>query len=468
MSAESSSMSGTANPELSRRSGAVRTVIRLSLLTARGGASRSTLVLPVVAFALTTALLLIVLAGALSFFRWQDSMAGIYQCLAAIAVALLAVPLLALGGSAARLSARRRDDKLSTLRLLGATPATVGAMTVLESSVLAVAGAIIGVLGYLVLIPLVGLIPFRGEALGAGALWLHPVVIAAVVLGVGLLSVCSAAIGLRRVNISPLGVRTRQNPPKVAVIRIVIGIVVVVAVYLAMSALPAAGSAMGIAAVFLIGFGGTIAVLNLMGPAVIRLLARGQWKRARTPVALLASRNILESPKAAWRQVSGVAMTSFMAVFGGLGLALVDTAGGSSAGVSGSDAHLYADMRTGVMITLVISFLMVACSVGVNQASNILDRAELLVSLDRLGAPRQVLEAARSRAVMSPLRIISFGSALLAGIVVFPLTALSLLMNPLTLVTVLATLLGGVLLVWLSLKATTPIVSTVLANPERF
>ena len=60
------------------------TAFRLVKLTFRGGASRSTLVLPIVAFGLTTALLLTVLAGALSFFRWTDEIAGFYQVLVGI------------------------------------------------------------------------------------------------------------------------------------------------------------------------------------------------------------------------------------------------------------------------------------------------------------------------------------------------------------------------------------------------
>ena len=48
----------------------------------------------------------------------------------------------ALGGSAARLSARRRDDRLASLRLLGATPRLVRTLTVVESTVLAAVGAI--------------------------------------------------------------------------------------------------------------------------------------------------------------------------------------------------------------------------------------------------------------------------------------------------------------------------------------
>src|SRR5699024_10928929 len=95
--------------------------LRASRLLARRGDSRSAvLALPVLAFGVTTTLLLTVLAGALSFLRWEDDLAGTYQLLAALAVVLLVVPLASLGGAAARLSARRRDDRLATLRLLGA------------------------------------------------------------------------------------------------------------------------------------------------------------------------------------------------------------------------------------------------------------------------------------------------------------------------------------------------------------
>lgn len=440
------------------------TAFRLVKLTFRGGASRSTLVLPIVAFGLTTALLLTVLAGALSFFRWTDEIAGFYQVLAGIAAALLVVPLLALGGSAARLSARRRDEKLSTLRLLGGTPALVGTMTVLESSLLAVAGALAGIVGYFGLLPLVAMIPFRGRPLGVEALLLNPFAIVAVLCFIALLSVVSAAVGLRRVNISPLGVRTRANPPKVTWLRIVLGAVVVVAAYAAISGVQKSESVLTIAVVLVLGFGGTLGVLNLMGPAVIRAVAKVQLRRAQGPAKLLAARQILESPKAAWRQVSGVAMTSFIAVFAGTGLAAV----GSASGSGSDELEMITDVRTGVIITLVISFLMVACSVGVNQASQVLDRADLLVSMDRMGAPRKTMEAARARAVMLPLCLVALGSALIAAIVLFPLTALALLTDPTTVLVVALCLASGIALVWLSLKATAPVVSNVLRTPERF
>lgn len=439
------------------------TTLRLAWLFGRRSVSaRSTVTLPVVAFAVVTALLLIVAGGAQAFFSWTDDIAGLYQVLAVIALSLLVVPLVALGGSAARLSARRRDDRLASLRLLGATPALVTALTVTESTVLALVGAITGALVALLVSPLVALIPFRGEPLGMSIL-LSPLWVAVAVTGIGVLAAVSAVVGLRGVILSPLGVRTRQQAPRVHWVRVLITVGVVAVVAVAMTALRAVADIGIVMVVLAVGFGGSIAVLNLIGPWVLRLVASGQARRARTARRLLAARAVLESPKAAWRQVSGVAMTSFMAVFAGVGVALMDAAGDLG---NPQSQLLVADIRTGVLITVIASFLMVACSAGVNQAAAILDRRDLYVSLDRIGMPVAEMNAARSRAVLSPLRVTAIGSAVTAAVVVLPLTGMSLLLSPLTLVTVAACLAAGVLLVWAALRATRPVLTRVLAEPS--
>ncbi|WP_431245810.1 FtsX-like permease family protein [Leifsonia xyli] len=439
------------------------TTLRLAWLFARRSAStRSTFLLPVVAFAVVTALLLIVAGGAQAFFGWTDETAGLYQLLAVIALSLLLVPLAGLGGSAARLSARRRDDRLASLRLLGATSSTVTALTVIESTVTALAGAVAGVAVYVVVSPLIGLIPFRGEPLGMSVL-LGPGWIALAVLGVGALAAASAAVGLRGVIVSPLGVRTRQQAPRIHWVRAVLAAGAVLVVVGAITVVQRAAEVGVIVGVLAAGFAGTIAVLNLVGPWVLGLMAAGQARRARTARRLLAARSILESPKAAWRQVSGVAMTSFVAVIAGVGISFLDLAGGQG---DPAAREFVADIRTGVLITVVASFVMVACSAGVNQAAAVLDRRDLYVSLDRIGMPVGEMNAARSRAVLSPLRITAIGSAVTAAVVVFPLTGMSLLTSPLTLAVVAGTLAAGILLVWAALRATRPVLTRVLAEPS--
>ncbi|WP_238146593.1 FtsX-like permease family protein [Ornithinimicrobium murale] len=443
----------------------MRTASHLTLLLVRRGSdtSRASLALPVVAFAVVTALALTVLGGARFFFTIEGDLAAFYQSLAALAVTLLVIPLLTLCGSAARLSARRRDQHLSTLRLLGAPTHTLTWMTVLESTLLAAAGTVVGVLGHLALAPLLGLLVFHGERLGAGNILLGAAGTVLCAVALLALAAISSLLGLRGVTVSPLGVRTRQDVPRMSLVRLV-------AIGAALGAGLFAGQALQIdqgvvatVAGMVFTFGLTMAVLNLVGPWLLGVVARVQVRRATGRHAaerLLAARTVLDSPKAAWRQVSGVALTSFIAVFAGVGLAVTDAMAGSGAS-SQEDALLLADLRTGIALTLLISFVTVAASVAVNQAADILDRRELFASLERMGMPLLGMDRARRRAVLSPLRLVSLGSALAAATLIFPLAGIALLTNPLALVTTALLLAAGIALVWLTLLATSPLLARV-------
>ena len=320
----------------------------------------------------------------------------------------------------------------------------------------------VGVALYVALVPALALIPFRGEALGVEGVLLGWAALVGVPVGVVLLAVVSAVLGLRLVVISPLGVRTRQDAPKLHWLRAAVALVVVALGAGLMAVLQVAASALMILGMLALAFGGALAVQNLVGPWVIRLAAQAQARSAKTPAKLLAARAVLESPKAAWRQVSGVAMTSFMAVFAGSGLAVVSSLG---EGVPDRESELLlADIRTGILITVIGSFLMVACSVGVNQASAILDRRDLHEALGRLGMPVDVADAARRRSVMSPLRVTAIGSALTAAVVMLPLTGIALIVAPVSLLVIAAVLAAGIGVVWLGLLATRPLLVRVAAS----
>lgn len=427
----------------------------LALLLRPGKGQNAILALPIVAFGTVTALVLTVVGGAQSFWRWTDDYAPVYQALAAIALVLLVVPLMNLGGAAARLSARRRDERLSTLRLLGVTPAGVTVATVIESALVAAGGALAGVIVYVAITPLVGLIPFRGDPLGTEAVLLSPLGVLAVVGGVLVVAAGSAALGLRRVIISPLGVRLRTTASSVHWFRAIVGVSVIAIVFVLVKIFPSiAGMAVTIVALAVL-FAVALAILNVIGPWVLKVAAGRQLRRAERPERLLAARMVLDSPKAAWRQVSGIAMASFMAVFAGTGVSLMNVMG--SAGATDADTALVADMRTGLIITLVASFLMVAASVGVNQAASVLDQRDLHRSLHHLGMPVETVDSARRRAIMSPLLVTAIGSALCAGVLVFPLLGIALITAPLSLLTITAVVGAGIAVVWASTRATRPL-----------
>lgn len=435
-------------------------VIRMLLRPERG--SSATTMIPVTAFAIVTALVLTVVGGAQKFWTWTDDYAATYQTLAGIALVLLVVPLASLGGAAARLSARRRDERLSTLRLLGVTPAGVAALTVIESTLIAGIGVVVGVAGYLMLVPLVGLIPFRGAALGASAVLLSPTIIVAVCAGAILLAAVSAVIGLRQVVVSPLGVRMRAEAAKVHWIRAVIAAVLLAAAFFVSQLAPSLAAVVGLTVILVVLFGGALALLNLIGPWVLKVASRRQVKKAATPARLLAARTVLDDPKAAWRQIGGIAMTSFMAVFAGTGVSLLDSVGAADAGAA--ELELAADVRTGLIITLVASFLMIAASVGVTQASDVLDQRPLHRSLHQLGMPVEMVDAARRRAIMSPLLVTALGSALCATVVVFPLIGMAMIVAPLSLLTIATVLAAGIGIVWLSTRVTGPLLRPAFAS----
>jgi hypothetical protein len=413
--------------------------------------------LPLIAFGVVTTLVLTVIGGAQSFWGWSDDYAPLYQALAAIALALLLVPLMSLGGAAARLAARRRDERLSTLRLLGVTPLGVGVATVTESVLLAAAGAAAGVAGYLLISPLIGLIPFRGEALGWHAVLLSPLHVLAVVGGVVILAALSAAVGLRRVVISPLGVRMRTTATGAHWIRFVIGAGAIAIAFALAQLVPRIAGLVTTIVVIALLFAAGLAVLNLVGPWSLKVSARGWLRRAQVPERLLSARMVLDDPKAAWRQVGGISMASFMAVFAGTGVSLIGVLGAE--GAEAADLAVADDMRTGLIITLVASFLMVAASVGVNQASAILDSRDLHRSLHHLGVPLQTVDRARTRAIMAPLLLTSLGSALCAGILVFPLLGIALIVAPVSLLTIALVVATGISVVWASTRMTRPVLS---------
>lgn len=425
----------------------------LLLLTRRTAGQNDVFVLPIVAFATVSALVLTVVGGAQSFWAWSDPESPVYHSLAAIAIVLLVVPLLSLGGAAARLSARRRDERLSTLRLLGVSPAGVVVATVVESTLSAAIGAGIGFVVHLALTPLVGLIAFRGEALGAGSVLLTPAGAIGILVAIVVLAASSSVIGLRQVVISPLGVRTRVAAGKAHWVRAVITIVAILVAFVLISVIPNATEALPTIIVLTIVFAIAFAVLNVVGPWALGIQARRRMRRAQRADQLLASRTVLESPKAAWRQVSGIAMASFIAVFAGSAVAALEVMGSGSA----EDNQLAVDIRTGVTITLVATFLMVAASVGVNQAAEILDRRDLHGSLYRLGMPVEIVERARVLAVMSPLLFTAVGSAVCAGVLILPLLGVALIMAPISLITIALVISVGVGIVWLSTRATRPV-----------
>jgi hypothetical protein len=122
---------------------------------------------------------------------------------------------------------------------------------------------------------------------------------------------------------------------------------------------------------------------------------------------------------------------------------------------------LFADIRTGVLVTLGAGFLLLAASVGVSQAASVLDDRELIVGLDRLGMAPADLARARRITVMLPLRWAAAGGAIVGAALALPVVGISLVVAPLTLAVIAATVVAGFGAVALALLASHPLVAAI-------
>src|SRR4051812_16736281 len=245
---------------------------------AGGRDSRVTTALAITAFTVTTGLTLGVVGGLLGFIARADEpvppggtdIRSFYEILAWFAVVLLVVPLVTLGGSAARLGVARRDARLSTLRLLGATSREVVGVTLVETAWQGLVGAVLGIGLYGLLLPLIALLPFQGTTFTVGELWVGWQGLLAALVAVPLLAGVSGAVSLRRVAISPLGVARRTAPRGMRFVRLLVALAGI-GLFMLVSAVGGALGAAAIAALvgaLAIGF----ATLNAVGPWVLGLV----------------------------------------------------------------------------------------------------------------------------------------------------------------------------------------------------
>lgn len=438
-------------------------VTRSAFLSAPG-------LLTVAAFAAPTALLVVVGGGTAAFFRTEGESAVLYRALALVAVALLLVPFLSLGAAAARLSARRRDDRLSTLSLLGASRGTVTGLALLEPLLLAGAGVLLGAVAAPLLALPLGLVPFRGSALGWRALLPPGPLLAGLLAGVLVLALGSAAVGVRRLTVGPLAVRVRRDAPRVRAVRLLVGgALFSAALVAAVAGQTVAPSVAVMVALSAAAIAGGALVLHLVGVWLVGAQARRRVRRAGSPEQLLAARGVLEDPRQAGSQVSGVALTAFTATFAGSGAALVGAGpgGAGTAPMTEEEVWLVQDVGTGILLTLGISFLMVAVSAVIDQAALIHDRKELYAGLHALGADTRTLHSARVRTVMQPLLLVVAVAGAAGLVLAAPMAGPAAVLAPGTFALMLGSVAAGALLVRAGPELTRPVLAAVARAPAR-
>lgn len=377
-----------------------------------------------------------------------------YVVLASIACALLVVPILSLGGAAARLGARGRARRLASLRLIGMTSSQVVGMSVVESVVQASAGVVLGLLAWAASVPLLGLLSFQHQAIGAHELLMPWWVWLGLVVLLLALAAVSTALGLTRVSISPLGVARQAAAPALSARR-VLALVGGVAAFSALSAvlrLPVGAVMLGLLFAGLMA--GGVALMNLFSPWLLQALAH-LGLNSGSPARLIAMRRIIADPRGAWRNVSSLALIGVVA--GTMAVVPLDPA--AFQGMSEINLMIMSDIRVGALVTLAIALLVGAASTALAQASDVVDRADELIALDRMGVPPGLDAAARRHQVLMPLLAtlaISLGLGVMAASTITTASA-RFLWGGTSVALVLGTVLVAVILTLAAAESTGPL-----------
>jgi len=354
------------------------------------------------AFVVCSALALTVAGGTWMFYnRWrhpygilldvyvenpsfQNLTMGYFE-LALVACTLLVAPMFTLASAAAVLGARGRERRLAALRLLGMSSSAVTRMSLIDTLVQATVGTLIGLVIYLVTLPLWSNLSMLAMPLHAQEMLLPWYLIAAVCLGMVALGLASSWSGLRQVRISPLGVARRATRPALRVWRIVFFAGALGFGFLILSSLSFATTSglwvfLLIAGVMLVMIEG----LNIAGPwllqQVSKLIALLPW-----PSVIWAARRVQADPKTTWQRVAGIGLLSLIGGYVALAPIQMSQQRGSQAIADFTTATQW-DITKGVTITLGVGFVLTATSILITQASAVFERAEQTVAMHKMGA----------------------------------------------------------------------------------
>ncbi|GAA2106402.1 FtsX-like permease family protein [Kitasatospora saccharophila] len=218
----------------------------------------------------------------------------------------LVFPLLILIGTATRLSATQRERRFAAMRLVGATPRQVTAVSAVESALAAAAGVLLGFLPYLAVRGQVAAMSLTGYRFYTSDLALTLPQAAVVVLGVPLAAVVAARIALRRVQVSPLGVsrRVTPKPPRAWRVAPLLAGLAELVFLLVRHPESVPGQVRG----YLSSFGLIMIGLVLSGPWLTGRAAALLARRTQRPAALIAARRLADNPTAGFRAVSGLVL----------------------------------------------------------------------------------------------------------------------------------------------------------------
>ena len=424
-------------------------------------------VLAVVSFAISALMALTVAGGIWMFRGWslhptasmlatahgERSYLDLYLSLGIFAAALLVIPIFSLGTSATRLGAQARARRLASLRLVGVTSGQTVAMTIVETLVQWIIGTGAGVALYFATLPAWRGVEFLKTPIAPSQMVLPAYLLFLVLAALLLITVIATTAGLQRVRISPLGVTRHETSPALKYWRPIAFIAAIAAFWAWSTTNPSTTDANTYLSMALF-LGAVIGGISLMAPWVLQNLAR-LLTRTRSVPRLLAARRIIDNPKAAWRQVSALALLCLIAGY---------VASIPEVNADGPRADIQ-DVSTGTFITIGFGFAVAALSTLMNQASGVFDRARQTQALTQVGFPRRVFGLTRVYQIIGPLLLTTVSFAFLGRRLALLMAADDV--SDAGLRRLAFALTAGIVLSLLALLACEPLESHVLASQRR-
>jgi hypothetical protein len=264
---------------------------------------------------------------------------GIYRLAFGIAAIIVLFPSLMLINTATRLAAARREERFAAMRLVGATPRQVNIIATVEAAVGALLGALLGIGVFLAVRPGLADISFSGARFFEQTVTPTALGYLAMIVGVPVAATVASLWSLRRVRISPLGVSRKTTPaaPKLwRVVPLLIGIPLFVVPLLGASKSLNSNNPQ-VSPLIFVGLFLIMAGLVMSGSWLTMQAARVLGRTARGGSSLLASRRLADSPKAAFRTVSGLVLAVFV---GSLLAAIVPVFNSAETSLGGSASSL--------------------------------------------------------------------------------------------------------------------------------
>jgi hypothetical protein len=239
---------------------------------------------------------------------------GIYRLAFGTGAIIVLFPLLILINTATRLAAARREERFAAMRLVGATPRQVNLIATVEAVVGALLGTLLGIGVFLALRPALASISFSGQRFFLQTLTPTALGYAVLIVGVPIAAAVTSLWSLRRVRLSPLGVSRKVTPPAPTFWRLVpllagipLFVVPLLGIRNSLNSNNPQVSPLIFVGLFLI-----MAGLVMSGSWLTMQVARALGRAARGGSALLAARRLVDSPKTAFRTVSGLVLAVFV------------------------------------------------------------------------------------------------------------------------------------------------------------